>query len=418
MLLSMGSLFLGIEISLLSTVILEGMDQTHRIEQGPDFEIGVTKDAVADYIYTGTIHAETIGHELLPRKLMEALAEMTGTAGEDMIKCYGSYGIFNRQSKSMTPRQLSYRNDDDIITELTVQIVPDPWIKELERYVAKNKMNIDMQIFQEEGGFLVLHSHDLSPQQQMEVDQVIGEKLSGTLFQKEEKKFEMICGGYLDVTEKGFPPLNMPWEGKNLNYIIISSANAERLEMTPFVYSVIFDVSQQDEPEMKRKLQELLASWNQETEGYVSYYLTAKSDILAEEQSYIQAARMVMGVFQGALIVFAVLGYCNMVITGMVERRMEFAIMRSVGMTRKQLKKMLIWEGVFYSGCIMGALISLGNVVLFVTGSLMRQNISYFVFHFPVQELCYFLILLFGISMGIPLLIVRRLMLSTKVTQM
>ncbi|MCH5344851.1 MAG: ABC transporter permease [Acetatifactor sp.] len=406
MLLSISALFLGIEVSLLSAVITEGLDQTHKIEQEPDFEIGVTKDVVADYIYAGAMHNETIGHELLPWELMDSIAEVAGCADEDMMKCTGSYGIFDRSSVSMNLRQLSYRNDVDIITELTVQIVPDEWVKELEKYVERNKMNIDMDTFREEGGFLLLHSHELSQEQQTEVDKVIGEGLKGTLFQSggdEGKGFELTCSGYLDITKKGFPSLNMPWEGKNLNYIIINNNTARQLGITPYVYSISLDVSKQDEPEIKRKLQELLAEWNQGTESYTSYYLTAKSDLLAEEQSYIQAVRVVMGVFNGVLMLFAFLGYCNTVITGMVERRMEFAIMRSVGMTRKQLKEMLIWEGVFYSCCIMGLLFSLGNAILIILEFIVRKNILYFSYHFPALELLCFLILLLGISIVIPL---------------
>jgi len=193
--------------------------------------------------------------------------------------------------------------------------------------------------------------------------------------------------------------------GKNLNYIIISNNTARQLGITPYVYSVSFDVSRQDEPEIKRKLQELLAEWNQETESYTSYYLTAKSDILAEEKSYILAVRVVMGVFNGVLMLFAVLGYCNTVVTGIVERRVEFAIMRSIGMTGKQLKEMLIWEGIFYSCCVEGLLISLGNAVLMMTGIVMRRNMLYFAYRFPTIEfLCYFILLL-GISVGIPLVV-------------
>ena len=40
---------------------------------------------------------------------------------------------------------------------------------------------------------------------------------------------------------------------------------------------------------------------------------------------------------------------------------MEFAIMRSVEMTRKQLKEMLIWEGVFYSKLYYGVIIKPGE---------------------------------------------------------
>lgn len=401
-LLSIGSLFLAIEISLLSIEIAEGLDQTHKIEQTQDFEIGITKEAVAEYIYNGTIYNETIGHELLPLELINSITRLTEATDENMIKCIGSYGVFNRQSVSMEPRIHSYRNNFDIMTELTVQIAPDEWVNELEKYAGREKINIDVSTFRERG-FILLHDHELPQKQQIETDKVIGEGLSGILFENGGKEFELICCGYLDITEKGFPAINMPWEGKNLNYIIISNNTAKQLEITPYIYSIAFNTSQQGEPEIKRKLQGILAEFNQETESYPQYYLIAKSDILAEERSYILAVRVVMGIFNGVLVLFAVLGYCNIVITGIIERRMEFAIMRSVGMTRKQLKEMLIWEGIFYCCCITGLSLSLGNTILITTGAIMRKNIRYFTYNFPMSALLCFLILLLVISIGIPL---------------
>lgn len=403
-LLSICALFLSVELSLLWAVISEGMDQTHRIEQNPDFEIGVTKEAVAEYIYAnnGRRIDETTGHELLPQELLESIAETAGLAEEDMLKCIGSYGIFHLQSVSMVPRKLSYRKDVDIITELTVQIVPEEWVNELKKYVDRGKLNIDMGTFQEGRGFLLLHSHELSPQQQREADKVIGEKLSGSFCENGGKRFELICCGYLDFTGKNFPVLNMPWEGKNLNYIIISAHTAGQFKITPYVYSVSFDVSQQKEPEIKRKLQDILAEFNQETEYYTPYYLIAKSDILAENHSYILAVRSVMGVFNVVLMLFAVLGYAITVMTGMLDRQTEFAVMRSIGMTREQLREMLMCEGIFYGCCTVGLLLSMGNIILTGAGMAIRRNISYFAYHFPVFEFLCCVILILGISVGIP----------------
>lgn len=48
-----------------------------------------------------------------------------------------------------------------------------------------------------------------------------------------------------------------------------------------------------------------------------------------------------------------VLNFLNAVLTGIWARKREFAVMQSIGMTGKQLKRMLIWEGVYYA---MGAI--------------------------------------------------------------
>jgi len=110
-----------------------------------------------------------------------------------------------------------------------------------------------------------------------------------------------------------------------------------------------------------------------------------------------------MGVFNGALMLFAVLGYGNMALAGLLERRGEFAVMRCIGMTGKQLREMLLWEGIFYSCCVAGLTLSLGNVILRVTGIAMQRNNSYFVYRFPAAAFLCYAILLLGISIGIPL---------------
>ena len=44
-----------------------------------------------------------------------------------------------------------------------------------------------------------------------------------------------------------------------------------------------------------------------------------------------------------------VINFVNAVITGIVSRRRELAMLQAVGMTGRQLKAMLVWEGLFYA---------------------------------------------------------------------
>ena len=43
------------------------------------------------------------------------------------------------------------------------------------------------------------------------------------------------------------------------------------------------------------------------------------------------------------------LNLINVILTGVIARRMEFASMRSIGMTKKQLLKLIIYEGLMYA---------------------------------------------------------------------
>lgn len=45
-----------------------------------------------------------------------------------------------------------------------------------------------------------------------------------------------------------------------------------------------------------------------------------------------------------------VLNFANSMITAIVSRKREFAMIQSVGMTKRQLRRMLVYEGLYYAG--------------------------------------------------------------------
>ncbi len=66
-----------------------------------------------------------------------------------------------------------------------------------------------------------------------------------------------------------------------------------------------------------------------------------------------------LGSFLCAVIgVIGILNFFNAIMTGILSRHREFAVLQAVGMTGHQLKKMLILEGMFYAmGSVLIALI-------------------------------------------------------------
>ncbi len=405
---TIASVFLGIEVSLLSIVIIGGLDRTNEIRQNPDFEIGVTKEAVAEYILmnNGRNLDSIIGHELLLEEMISYITESFKIEPESMAECIGSYGIFGYRSEAMVPIRHSQKNGGkDIITELTVQVVPDEWINRLSQYISEKEFNIDLDTFENNNGFILLHKNELSEQQEMEAEKVIGKNLSGLLIEDGGKEIEFVCCGYLDTTNKGFPVLNMPWNGKNLNYVIISSKTMESYNIQPVTYQVSFDVAAEDESKIKSIIQSLLIEENQQSESGNLYYLTANSAILAKEQSYIFATRIVMGTFCGILLVFSILSYCNTVITDLMDRRIEFAIMQSIGMTKRQMLNMLLGEGAFFCVSILILLSTAGNIIIVITEKFVQQQNDYFKFSIPLIPFLIFAVLLAVISITIPIAI-------------
>lgn len=401
-LVTIGSILLGIETALICTCIVNGLDQTNEILQNPDFTIRITKEAVESYFYEndGTDLDEIKGHDLLPKSLLTDIQQIAGITEADMSSSIGSYGNVDTDYISMIPG-----TESDIknrITGLTLQVVSDEWMERLVRYVEKENVNIDLNTFKDNNGFLFLHNHELTNNQVRKIQENIGEQLSCFFIEDGGKNGKVTCCGYLDITEKDFPVFSMPWDGNNLNYIIVSEQTYDRLGLNPVTYQVTFDVEAAREPEIKGKLQTLLANANQNAALLNTYEMVVNSDRLAEEESYLLATRLVMGVFSGMLIFLAIINYSNTVITDFITREQEFAIMRKIGMTRKQLRKMLMLEGIFYCSCISLLVVSVGSAVLFLIGIVMKGRVDYFVFQYPwiqfLLMICIFLSISFILS--------------------
>ena len=98
-------------------------------------------------------------------------------------------------------------------------------------------------------------------------------------------------------------------------------------------------------------------------------------------------------------IVIAIIGllnFINSIFTGIIARKCEFAILNSIGMTERQLNRMLLEEGLYYIlisggiGIVFGSLISYGvlralnNIIMFFE---YRYSFTAFVIILPLFTL-------------------------------
>ena len=82
--------------------------------------------------------------------------------------------------------------------------------------------------------------------------------------------------------------------------------------------------------------------------------------------------------------VWGMVNYFNIMFTGIVGRKKELEIMRKIGMTRRQERKLLLLEGSYYVLLIAGLVASVGSIILKGINVYMRKQLSYFTFHYPV----------------------------------
>lgn len=102
---------------------------------------------------------------------------------------------------------------------------------------------------------------------------------------------------------------------------------------------------------------------NEQVSAIAEYGGLSVQTRLTEEEDFkeLQNTYNMVGVVISLILgVIGILNLVNVIMTGVIARQKEFASMRSIGMTRKQLQRMVVYEGILYAALagVAGILIS------------------------------------------------------------
>ncbi len=180
--------------------------------------------------------------------------------------------------------------------------------------------------------------------------------------------------------------VNGPFEvGKDGLFLYLAADIYTAFYDEPAIYKYSFDV----EEECRAAVSGFLEDYVTNTDPDLNYISSedARQDAMAT-RTMLRFVGGLIGIIFGAA---GVLNLANTVITTILARRHEFATMQSIGMTGKQLTRMMIWESVYYAvgACLLGLLLS--AVLGFTVIKMLVGGIWYFTFHFtlvPAAVVC------------------------------
>ena len=135
------------------------------------------------------------------------------------------------------------------------------------------------------------------------------------------------------------------------------------------------------------------------TEHEDSSLPVASRKTMAEQYERETRSSAVMGNAISIIIALVgVLNFINSMVTAIVSRRREFAMIQSVGMTKKQLCRMLVYEGLYYAGITLAASYLISAVAVGVGIRAMVEG-GFTTFHFTLLPLmiCTPILLIFAI---------------------
>ncbi|HWQ43211.1 MAG TPA: ABC transporter permease [Desulfosporosinus sp.] len=171
----------------------------------------------------------------------------------------------------------------------------------------------------------------------------------------------------------------------------------QELTGSTYAMSYAFNVADDQEADMET----FLKQYTDSTQPTMNY--TSKFTALASLEGIQDTAVLIGGALALIIGLIGVLNFINAVLTSILTRRKEFAMLQSIGMTRKQLVKMLCFEGGYYA-----ALTAASSVVLSIACSLLIVRplcgqIWFTSYHFVFWPLLIVLPLLFVLGILVPL---------------
>ena len=292
-----------------------------------------------------------------------------------------------------------FSEDEDQLNEFIEAIKKDPSLlfssvigiddSLIEKINEESKDKIDVEAFKR-GELILLDSWSYgSDYKDISGDLTISNNKTG----KEKKIAAQVFADSTGQLPSSLPaPLGIP-------AIYMSNSTLESIDSAAVGYMLDINVEEKYEPKINTELKNMSSSRG--------LWVDSKSEITEE----FNKSQMVMNILGGGisliLILIGILNFINIMITGVNVRLKELAIMESIGMTKKQINKMLTFEGLYYAVITISLILTVGMAIVYGVSQMTMQIADYAVFIFPIMELIILTIVIFLVCLVTPAIVFK-----------
>ena len=170
---------------------------------------------------------------------------------------------------------------------------------------------------------------------------------------------------------------------------------------TSSVMTYVFDTAD----DATDRMEAFLADYTENVQPLFDY--ESKATYQAEFEGFRSMFLTLGGALSLIVGLVGVLNFLNAVLTGILTRRYEFAVLQSIGMTGKQLRHMLMLEGLYYALLAMAVSTVLSVTLGPLIGAGCANVFWFFVYKFSVLPLAVLLPVFILLGLAIPLVTYR-----------
>ncbi len=165
--------------------------------------------------------------------------------------------------------------------------------------------------------------------------------------------------------------------GDKIDMLLLPVDSMRKIANSNLTYQYVIRVGDDFEQQAEKEIEQILAE-NPRLD------VVTLSAAIAQNENFLQGTKFALAAAIILIGCFSVINLLNTIMTGIVTRRKEFALMRSVGMSKKQLSSMLHYEGLIVVS--IGLVLSLaigGGIGYAVCIYLKNSLMSYLNYQFP-----------------------------------
>lgn len=319
---------------------------------------------------------------------------------------YQAYGRFNKNDKVWQPllevdnRELE---GDEYIGGF--RIVRDEELEQLETFLKENDIEANIDSFASGESVFNLDQHSFSKKMKEKAKKVEGETLH-VYNQQDEEIGAYIFAGYLDLQTRGFPKFkNMSSNQQYMPYVLISEQGFAKLNIEKTISKLEVFVEEGQDMQVHNTIQKIMVKRNKTVSMESLQNVSLSVTYLAKEEAhdYIQSVKILLYSMSFILMAMSVFNYFNVMHTSLTNRRRELVLLESIGMTRSQLRGMLVWEGCLYSTVIYLLLVSIGSGVLYAISYFIQRERNTIQFTYPIEAMIVFMVVIGIVSIALPL---------------
>ena len=192
-------------------------------------------------------------------------------------------------------------------------------------------------------------------------------------------------------------PLSINYRYYGADQFVLGAERFKQDTGTDSVMTYIFNTTDEAEADMES----FLAEYTESVQPLYDY--ESRATYVAEFEGF-RSMFMTMGGALSLIIgLVGVLNFVNAVLTGILTRKRELAVLQSVGMTGKQLKTMLVYEGLYYT--LLALAVSLVMTVILgpLLGSVLGDVFWFFSYRLTVAPILVILPIFLALGALVPL---------------